>query len=404
MSDEELIQIDTLEKAKSVLKRKHEADELNKQGEYLQSLVDLYTTALATGEFEGVDFADKILTEEQRLILNEQLEQVRLKLSEIGLEKKKLAGQDEDADLSALDDIDIFGSSPDQWQKAFDNLDTAKGKIEALGVVLGGLQTAWSMYSDFVAANEAKQLRTLERSTEAKKNTLQNQLDSGIIDQEKYKEEVEKLDTELDRAKAEIEYKQAKREKLGALFGIASNTALGIMKSVAASPLTGGMPWAAIIGGMGLAQAALVLAKPMPERGFFDGGFTGNKALYHDGQDGVVGPVHVGEWVAPKWMNEDPRYAPTIQWMENERAKGPNRGFFDGGHTSETPTPEFEAVASQVPAGNEGYAQMIALLQKLHTKLDEGFKGYFVNSYEEWLNRKEQEEEHEKILENTRQS
>ena len=58
--------------------------------------------------------------------------------------------------------------------------------------------------------------------------------------------------------------------------------------------------------------------------------------------DTPKGPYHINEWVSPKWMNESPRYAPTIQYLERERLKGP--GFFDGGlnTTSSTPAPLFD--------------------------------------------------------------
>ena len=66
---------------------------------------------------------------------------------------------------------------------------------------------------------------------------------------------------------------------------------------------------------------------------YFDGGPTGDKAIYKDEFGAVTGVVHENEWVAPEWMNKSPRYAPTINWLEKERKKEMGQ-FFDGGNTS----------------------------------------------------------------------
>jgi hypothetical protein len=63
------------------------------------------------------------------------------------------------------------------------------------------------------------------------------------------------------------------------------------------------------------------------------GGFTGDKAIYNDEYGKVTGVVHDGEWVAPKFMRQSPRYAPTINWLEKQRKKELGQ-FFDGGDTS----------------------------------------------------------------------
>ncbi|ALU74350.1 hypothetical protein AUW17_03280 [Tenacibaculum dicentrarchi] len=402
-SDEELDKMDSIETAKNGLKRQHESLELQKQAAYFQDLINLYTTALNTGEIEGVNFADNILTEEQKEALNEKLEEVRLKLSDVNVVKSGLkGGGDEDAEDDSADsnDFDFFGMTPDQWDKSFEDLDTAKGKIEAVGAVLNGLQDAWGMYNQSLEANEKKQLQTLEKSTnekkkalkkseEEKKKALKKQLDDGLIDKEKYNKqiqslkeksnkEIESLDAELEKKQAEIEYKKAKRERTSALFSIAVSTGIGIAKAAAASPLTGGLPWTALIGAMGVAQAAFVMSKPLPNKGHFVGGHTGDKALYHDGQDGVTGPVHVGEWVAPKWMNENPRYAPTIKYLENERIKGP--GYFDGGHVAPPPTSgaDYDEPDETEIFENNDSPMLLEQLTRLNNHLDNGIISYAV--------------------------
>ena len=58
--------------------------------------------------------------------------------------------------------------------------------------------------------------------------------------------------------------KRAVFEKLLAATEIGINTAIGISKAIAASPLTGGLPFSAIIAAIGAVQLAAVLSKPIP--------------------------------------------------------------------------------------------------------------------------------------------
>jgi hypothetical protein len=69
--------------------------------------------------------------------------------------------------------------------------------------------------------------------------------------------------------------KQARQDKALALFQIAIDTAQAVSKSIAASPTTFGMPFTAFAIASGLAQAALVAAKPIPK--FEKGGVVGGQ-------------------------------------------------------------------------------------------------------------------------------
>jgi len=70
--------------------------------------------------------------------------------------------------------------------------------------------------------------------------------------------------------------KQAKFNKAQAIVEIAINTAIAYSKAVTASPLTGGLPWTAIVSALGALQIAAVAAQPLPE--FAEGGI-----MDHDG-------------------------------------------------------------------------------------------------------------------------
>ena len=77
----------------------------------------------------------------------------------------------------------------------------------------------------------------------------------------------QKAKIEEDYAKkiADIKTKQAKSDKLQAMFNIALNTAMGSIKAVAEFPLTGGMPFLAWVIAAGALQLGLAAAQPIPK-------------------------------------------------------------------------------------------------------------------------------------------
>ncbi|WP_064967969.1 phage tail tape measure protein [Tenacibaculum ovolyticum] len=382
LSKEQLTKITTLEEAKSALKRQHEQAELTKKAKYLEKLIKVLSV-----EVTQASLSDSVLTDDEKEALTERLEEVKLKLSEVGLAKKEIAGGEEDKkeEKEAEDSgLDILGSSPEQWEDVFGKLDTSAKKMGALVGVLKGLQEAWGMYNKFVSQAEDKQLQKLEQSNNKKKKALKEQLDSGAISQETYNEKIEELDLKLDKKKAEIEYKRAKRERISALFNVASNTASGIMKAVASFPLTGGMPWAGIIAGMGAIQAGMILSAPMPDKGFFKGGNTGDQAIAYDGDGKITGYVHANEWVMPEIMTSNPKYAKTLSYLEAER--GRLTGYYNGGNTSSSTSSsdEIEEEAVNVPGTSSVVnSQLVSVLTSLNTTLIKGIKANIKFGYSE---------------------
>ncbi|RSC96069.1 phage tail tape measure protein [Tenacibaculum singaporense] len=164
---------------------------------------------------------------------------------------------------------------------------------------------------------------------------------------------------------------------------ITANTGIANAKAIAASPLTGGLPWTAINTAIATKQIAatklmagiqIASIAASTVKGFKKGGYTGNKALYHDGQDGVVGPAHVGEWYAPKWMNESPKYAPMIQWLEKERKSKTNKGFFNGGHTAPEEVPEYNDVPTVNNSSDTTNSLLLVQVTRLNNLLENGIE------------------------------
>jgi hypothetical protein len=68
----------------------------------------------------------------------------------------------------------------------------------------------------------------------------------------------------IEGEKARLARRAATFEKISAIFTIGVNTAIAVSKSIAAAPLTGGLPFSAITAALGALQIAAVLAKPIP--------------------------------------------------------------------------------------------------------------------------------------------
>lgn len=123
-----------------------------------------------------------------------------------------------------------------------------------------------------------------------------------------------------------------------------------------------------------VSQIANTKIEKMPSH--YYGGPTGSEAIYNDQYGAVTGVVHEDEWVAPKVMTENPRYAPTLKWLESERKKNLGQ-FFDGGNTSTT-TPNFDTATntetnSTTPTfQSETDALLLAEISRLNNHLDNG--------------------------------
>lgn len=267
--NEELAMLGNDKRKKAKLKEEFDANELAQEEQFLNELLSKFNTIIGKGRLNEIDL--ELLSPEQVAYFTAKAEKIGLTLSELIVKKNALAGEGTDFSLLKGQGTDILGFSPEQWDSVFTNFDTLEGKLEAAQVVFGGLQNAWSMYSAFVEANSKRELQNLDKKHDAERTKLKRQLDNKQISQELYDKKIKKLDNDKEKAQAEADYRRAKNERISALASIASDTAIGIMKAVRANWATGGLPWSAIIAGMGAAQAALVLKNPLPAKGHQEG-------------------------------------------------------------------------------------------------------------------------------------
>jgi uncharacterized small protein (DUF1192 family) len=108
-------------------------------------------------------------------------------------------------------------------------------------------------------------MQQFESDNERKKEKLKERLDKGYMSQKEYDGKIKELDRETEKRKAEMARKQAMREKAMAVFQIAVNTAMGIMKIIGTIGMPLAIPLVAVTAALGAIQLAAVLAKPIPK-------------------------------------------------------------------------------------------------------------------------------------------
>ena len=188
----------------------------------------------------------------------------------------------------------------------------------------------------------------LENDLEGKRSGRREAILQALEAERLKEEELAKTKMGLQEQLAKQEAKLAKQEKERAkeqlLYDLAmaiSNIAVGVTKALASKGALGIIEGVAI-GGAGAVQTGIISAQIAS---FAEGGFTGNGEGQRD-ETGFkqAGVVHEGEWVAPKWMVENPTYGNIINSLENTRQKG----FADGGFTS----PNFEKLNDSIVTDN----------------------------------------------------
>src|SRR5690606_29181308 len=125
---------------------------------------------------------------------------------------------------------------------------------------------------------------------------------------------------------AEMEYKQARADKIARMFSVIGNTAVGVASALPNLVLAG------IVAAMGAIQLGIVAAQPLPDRPKFSGGgFTGSGFGSPD-ETGFrpAGTVHENEYVVPEWITMSPRFANVIGYLESVRIGG-SKPMAEGG-------------------------------------------------------------------------
>lgn len=125
-----------------------------------------------------------------------------------------------------------------------------------------------SSMNDLASGLQDRELQKYEQTHNAEKKSLDAQLKAGLISQKQYDKKVAESDEELERKKAELDIKTAKRQKALGIIQAAINTAAAIMKIWAEVPKvdfgvsTGILT--ALAAATGAMQIAAIAAQPLP--------------------------------------------------------------------------------------------------------------------------------------------
>jgi tubulin-specific chaperone A len=270
--NEELVALGNNEFKKAKLRRKFEETESVEQEKFLKKLIEDFNTIIGKGNFEKMDMS--LLTPEQVVEFTKLAKEAGLTLAELIAKRNELQGNSGPSMSQALGlkgETDIFGFTQDNWVQFYENLKTGKIGVEDMVFAVQALTAVWSQYGEYMTANENAQLKKFETTSDAKKTKLKRQLDSGMISQKTYTKQVERIDKQLDKKKAEIEYNQAKRQRTIAIANAITGTAVAVINALSTQPVWLGIAMGALVGVMGGLQIATIMKTPLPAKGYESG-------------------------------------------------------------------------------------------------------------------------------------
>lgn len=267
--------------------------------------------------------------------------------AEINAISESLLNQAEDADVAYAE---LF----DSLQRKIDNINwnNLKRPLEELNRKVQVLSASYSKFSGVVgqAMNNSKirlnntivglekekeavnQRFDAERSRLAESTTNAKLRSDSISRNEKErKSALLAIENKIAEKQQEFAVKQAKISKATGVTESIINTAVGVTSALS----TGNIPLAAIIGGLGAAQTALIAAQPIPQfatGGFFGGGMAmvgerGAELIQTSGPTKVFNNRQTGNILANNNMNLKVEIDGSRAWLflEREAAKLANR-------------------------------------------------------------------------------
>lgn len=277
-NNEELALESLTDERRKALKEKHQASEKALTIKHTTELITLMQGILKASDIEGIDLSGKLFTPEEKQKLEDEILKAQEALSKLNAETAENKPKIEKPEKS---DVDVLGMTIDDWDSLFTNLEAGKLSVENLQEAVKAVMNAWRMYDKLVSASEQRQLKQFEKNADKKKMELDKQLDAGKISQEQYNARVSQLDAELDAKKAEIENKQARRQKQMAISQVIMDTAVGIMKLWVSPGFPAASAMAIALAALGAVQIATIAAQPLP--GAESGGYL-NVVRSQDGQ------------------------------------------------------------------------------------------------------------------------
>ncbi len=295
------------------------------QRDYLQQQQDAYAQFAEDNSTQVIDLQNQLLDLEQQQsdeALQRRLERLQ---SDYQAEQDLILQQRVDGDLTAVDAQQREEDARLQYLQRKIDILKEFGQLEA--------DTIRELNEELLAINEDlnnKKLEGDQRYADARA-----QIEDGILAaSSELVGLISDLTGESERAQKALVI--AQKAIAIAEIGINLQRELSAIAATAASLGPAGLIYGPTQTAIATVRAGIGIAK-VASTGFYRGGFTPDRGLYHDGTDEVTGVVHRKEWVGPRWMVEDPQTAPIISYLENIRQ---NRGAYnDGGLATADTTP-----------------------------------------------------------------
>lgn len=379
-SNEELTKLKDFEKAKSEIVLAQQKETFELQSAQLQEQIKKLEGALALDDKMSETLLGKLFSAEQREQILIFIDELKNKLSELNEpDEKKTTEGDKEARSQLLSGIDLLGFTGEDWVTAFDALDQAETKLQKLAAVSElvrmGFQTMTNALGQFYDAQNRRiqnDLQVYEAAVNRKKTALAKQLEQGIISQETYNAKVAKLEADLEKKRAEAEYKQAMNEWRMQMIKAVGSMALGILNSLAyGGPV--GIAFAAITAALGAFQiASLASAKPKKPTGYFSGGPTRGSGQYDQyGRELADGPFHANEYVIPEYLRKDPIVADAEKLIEaRRRGMSPNLSRPDGDGSADGVKPKASRASENQTQDNAVNMALLNAVNRLNDNLE----------------------------------
>lgn len=168
--------------------------------------------------------------------------------------------------------------------------------------------------------------------------------------------------------------------EVGSIVVDSTKEIAGIWRNAQSNPINALIPgwgtaFAVVQTAIAAARAKVAIGKVQAQK-FAVGGFTGDGMPYTD-ETGhrPAGVVHGGEWVAPKWMVDSPKFAPVLHRLEIERL----RGFAIGGNVQTTPVAAPSIMPVAAPASMPMFDALVAEVAALRRETSEWQRNLRVN-------------------------
>ena len=227
---------------------------------------------------------------------DEEAKSQELKLAIGVLEQKKIATQE--AGKSTIDiELELQAKKKELYNQDVKDYSDAQAKkkqatIQALDFVFSQTEAIYNGIADNQQARTQAELSNSQKVTQEKQLLLQQQLDQGLISQEKYSAQLKASQAKQVAFENQLKAKQAKADKSAALFNIVINTAAAIAKTLATLGIPAGIPASLLAAASGAAQYAIVNARPVPK---FKDGVIDLKGKGTGTSDSIDAKVSAGE-------------------------------------------------------------------------------------------------------------